>query len=656
MTTAHTDPYTVDEQHAASAPNFARRLVRRPSALCCLLFLLIIAVTALLAPLLLPDIAHQQAGDLDAVREVPSLTHPLGTDTLGRDVLQRLLVGSNVTLVGVAQALLVVLVIGVPCGLVAGYFGGRFDRAIMWFSDIAFSIPGIVVVLMVLSIFRQNMTAAMITFGVLITPIMLRVVRASVLPVRQELYISAARVSGLSHAYILRVHVLPRIAGTIIVQTSLLAAMTLLVQTGLSFLGLLVKAPAPSWGGMVADGVGVIILQPWLIWPPGLTIAATILALGILGDSIRDTMTESWSGVESKRRPETSRPVESGMPSKRSGTSDQRPEHAREKALLEVRGLQVSFGQPDGTRVRVVDDMGFHVDRGEIVGLVGESGCGKSATVMAVLGLLPHTGKIDGGEIVFDGRDLMRLGDRERHALRGKRIALISQEPMVAFDPVFRIGAQIEEVVRTHHRTNRADAKARTLELLARVNMPDPAAAARSYPHELSGGMAQRAAIARALAGEPDLLIADEPTTALDVTVQAEILDLLRTLQRERGMSVVLITHDWGVVADICDRTVVLYAGEVVEQGTLAETFHYPQHPYTRALLAANPHSADIGKPLPSILGIVPQPGRWPTGCHFAPRCDFATDACRRASIPLLRQGTGHTVRCIRADELQRSR
>ncbi|MGV9803299.1 dipeptide/oligopeptide/nickel ABC transporter permease/ATP-binding protein, partial [Mycobacterium sp. NPDC003449] len=477
----------------------------------------------------------------------------------------------------------------------------------------------------------------------LITPIMLRVVRAAVLPVRQELYIAAARVSGLSHPYIIRHHVLPRVAGPIIVQAALLAAMTLLVQTGLSFLGLLVKAPAPSWGGMVADGVSVLILQPWLIWPPGLAIAATVLALGLLGDSIRDAMTEGWSGVSAPRTERTpeycqTRPSAIGVP-----TPD--------SALLAIAGLQVSFGRPDGSRVRVVDHVSFHVNPGETVGLVGESGCGKSATVMAILGLLPRTGEIDGGSIIFDGQDLVDLTDADRHALRGKRIGLVSQEPMVAFDPTVRIGAQIMEVVRTHHRVSRSEAHQRTLSLLGQVNLPDPAAVARSYPHELSGGMVQRVAIARALAGEPELLIADEPTTALDVTVQAEILDLLRKLQRERGMSVVLITHDWGVVADLCDRAVVLYAGQVVERGELGEIFRAPQHPYTRALHAANPHGAHAETTLPTIGGSVPQPGSWPAGCHFASRCQFVTDRCRQARVDLAVGKDDHAVRCIRHRE-----
>ncbi|WP_396911002.1 dipeptide/oligopeptide/nickel ABC transporter permease/ATP-binding protein [Mycolicibacterium sp.] len=650
MTSAHVTPDIAGQAPAPGSPGFLRRLIRRRSALCCLIFLALVVLAGMVSPFLFPDVPYQHAGDLDAVRQLPSLAHPLGTDTLGRDVLQRLLVGANVTLLGVVQALLVVLVVGVPCGLAAGYFGGRFDRVAMWISDIVFSIPGVVVVLMVLSILRQSMTAAMVTFGLLITPIMLRVVRAAVLPVRQELYIAAARVSGLSHPYIIRHHVLPRVAGPIIVQAALLAAMTLLVQTGLSFLGLLVKAPAPSWGGMVADGVSVLILQPWLIWPPGLAIAATVLALSLLGDSIRDAMTEGWSGAgagasRAARTPEycqTRLPAEAKL--------------APESALLTVSGLQVSFGRPDGSRVQVVDYVSFHVKAGETVGLVGESGCGKSATVMAVLGLLPRTGEIDDGRIVFAGQNLVDLSDSDRHALRGKRIGLVSQEPMVAFDPTFRIGAQIMEVVRTHHRLNRSEAYERTLSLLQQVNLPDPVVVARAYPHELSGGMAQRVAIARALAGEPELLIADEPTTALDVTVQAEILDLLRTLQRERGMSIVLITHDWGVVADLCDRAVVLYAGQVVERGELGEIFRAPRHPYTRALHAANPHGAHAESMLPTIGGSVPQPGSWPTGCHFASRCEFVTDGCRRARVDLSVDDADHAVRCIRHAELERAR
>jgi peptide/nickel transport system permease protein len=633
---------------AAESPRFLSRLLRRKLAVACSTYLVIVTGIAILAPLVLPKTASENAGDLLAVRQGPSGDHLLGTDTLGRDVLDRLLVGTRPTMVGVAEALLVVLIIGVPLGLAAGYLGGWLDRTVTWLADLTFSMPGIIIILVVLSVFPQSMLAAMITFGVLAAPGLMRIVRSATLPVKEELYISSARVSGLSHSYIASRHVLPRVAGPIIVQASLLASTALLAQTGLAFLNLVVAAPSPSWGGMVADGIGVIVLQPWLIWPPGLAIAITILALGLFGDAVRDATTESWTQpIQRVRRRHTH------LAARRAAVALPREKNVSDPAaLLSVQGLSVSFSSPNGSPARVVDGVSFEVRRDETVGIVGESGCGKTATAMAILNVLPGSGKIDAGEIVFGGRKLSLLTEREWGRVRGSEIGLISQEPMISLNPAFRVGWQLTEAVRRHHKISRSGARSRSIELLRRVHLPDAEGVARRYPHELSGGMAQRVAIARALAGEPKLLIADEPTTALDVTVQAEILDLLRELQVERGMSVLLITHDWGVVADLCDRVVVMYAGQVVERADLNPIFRQPLHPYTEALLASNPNHAMAAGALPTIPGGVPKPGQWPTGCHFHPRCSYATDTCRKQQIALERPFRNRETRCIHFDRL----
>jgi len=615
------------------------RLLHRPLAVACLLYLTIVVVVGVFAPLVLPDIATHNAGELLDARQGPSGEHLLGTDSLGRDVLHRLLVGTTVTLTGVLQALVVVLALGVPFGLIAGYFGGWVDRIVAVLADLTFSLPTIVVVLVVLSVFPQDMAAAMIAFGVLTAPGLMRIVRSATLSVRSELYIAAAEVSGLSRPYIILRHVLPRVSGPILVQVSLIGASALLVQSGLGFLRLVVKAPAPSWGGMIADGMAAIFVQPWLIWPPGIAIALTILVMGLLGDAIRDAGAEAWS---SSVRPTRRRRVAEVRVSEGVDSRD---------SLLRVEGLGVEL-RTTRPAVRLLDDISVSVRRGETVGLVGESGCGKTLTAKAILGLLPAGAVIDRGRVVFDGIDLASLSDADLHRVRGRRIALISQEPMVSLNPSLRVGWQLEEAVRLHRKISRRQAKAVVLELLETVRLPDPAGVARRYPFELSGGMAQRVAIARALAGEPELLIADEPTTALDVTVQAEILDLLRGLQRDRGMAILLVTHDWGVVADICDRAIVMYAGQVVEAAEIEPIFEAPRHPYTSALLDSTPHGATGQELLPMIPGSVPQPGTWPVGCHFADRCTFARSECRAAPIDLTVPEPDHVSRCIRIDAL----
>jgi peptide/nickel transport system permease protein len=555
-------------------------------------------------------------------------------------VLSRLLVGDRVTLVGVVQALVVVLILGVPLGLAAGYLGGRTDRVVSWLADLTFSLPAVVIIIVVLSVFPASMLAGMVTFGVIASPDLMRVVRSATLPIREELYIKAAEVSGLSRTYILTRHILPRIAGVVIARASLLAAVALGVQAGLSFLKLLVADPAPSWGGMVADGTSVLLLHPWLIVPPGAAIAATMLALSLLGDAVRDAAVESWSvPVRTRRAAAKAAPASADTAS---------PAGSR---LLTVQHLSVSFPGRDQD-LRVVDDVTFDVAAGEIVGIVGESGCGKTVTISAVLGLLPGSGRIDGGSIWFDGRDLARASDAELRKFRGRKIAFVSQEPMVSLDPSFRVGFQIAEALRHHRGLSHPAARAQALELLRDMHFADPGAVARRYPHELSGGMAQRVAIARALAGEPELLIADEPTTALDVTVQAEILELIRELQMTRQMAVLIVTHDWGVVADLCDRVIVMYAGQIVERSDVQSVFDTPLHPYTEALLASNPHLAPEAATLPMIPGTVPPPGSWPAGCRFSARCEYAVAACAELEVAIDAPYQAHETRCIRYDQL----
>jgi peptide/nickel transport system permease protein len=626
-----------------SSPRFIRRLLRRPVAIVCCAYLVAVIAVAIVAPIAMPWVRTENAGNLLAVNQGPSLEHLLGTDTLGRDVLDRLLVGTQVTVLGVVEALIVVLLLGVPLGLAAGYLGGGPDKVVTWLADLTFSVPGIVIIIVVLSVFPQNMLAGMVAFGVLAAPALMRVVRSATLPIREELYIQAAQVSGLSRPYILTRHILPRISGVVIVQASLLAAVALGVQTGLAFLNLLVAAPAPSWGGMVANGTSVLLLHPWLIWPPGIAIALTSLALCLLGDAVRDATTEAWSAppgrAASKERARRVRQPSTGTAA------------GRDRPFLSVEKLSIVFSSPAGT-ARVVDDVSFDVGEGEAVGIVGESGCGKTVTMSAILGLLPGNGRIDEGHIWFSGRDLARLSEAELRRARGREIALVSQEPMIGLDPAFRVGWQLQEAVRLHLGLPRGEARARAVQLLASVHLPGPETVARRYPHELSGGMAQRVAIARALAGEPKLLIADEPTTALDVTVQAEILELLRELQASRKMAVLIVTHDWGVVADICDRVVVMYAGQVVERSELTEMFRAPLHPYSKALLASNPHHAPNTDRLPTIPGTVPQPGSWPTGCRFHPRCNYATPTCASGTIPLEEPAQGHETRCIHHGQL----
>jgi oligopeptide/dipeptide ABC transporter ATP-binding protein len=315
--------------------------------------------------------------------------------------------------------------------------------------------------------------------------------------------------------------------------------------------------------------------------------------------------------------------------------------------LLTVDQLRVRFSP----ETAVVRDVSFEVNEGEIFGLVGESGSGKSLTCRAIMALLP-IGASASGRVVLAGRSLLELPAREWQRVRGSQVGLISQDPMSALNPVLRVGDAIAQVVQSHGRLGRRAARAKAIDAMRRVGIPDPEQRARSYPHEFSGGMRQRIVIAMALAGRPRLLLADEPTTALDVVVQAGILDLLRVLRREENMGMVLVSHDLGVIAGMCDRIGVMYAGELIEVGPASDVLTAPRHPYTRALTESHPEDRASGR-LRSIPGAPPDPGELPPGCAFHPRCRYALAECRQQLIPLTGVGRGRVARCIRADELQ---
>jgi len=317
--------------------------------------------------------------------------------------------------------------------------------------------------------------------------------------------------------------------------------------------------------------------------------------------------------------------------------------------LLRVEGIATHFHTRDGV-VKAVDEVSFTVKRGEVVGIVGESGCGKSVTSLSILGLVPRPGRVERGRVFFDGRDLAEMTRHELAALRGDRISMIFQQPTSSLNPVMTAGLQIEEVFELHRDMTKNVRQERAVEMLTRVGIPDPGRRALSYPHELSGGMAQRVMIAMALACDPELLIADEPTTALDVTIQAQILDLMRDLQRESRTAVVLITHDLGVVAEMADRVVVMYAGEVVEEADVATLFSDPKHPYTKGLLGSTPVLGEIKDQLDTIPGVVPSLVDLPSGCRFASRCrarvEHELEICTSEAPDLLQVGDAHIARC----------
>lgn len=624
-------------------PSRLLNLMRRPSVVIATLWLVLVLLAALWPSLLTSQSPTDQ--DLSVILQPPSREHLLGTTALGQDVLSRLVYGARPTVIGVLIAVSVALVLGTIGGLVAGYAGGLADSILSRLADLLFAVPGLIIVLVVYTVFPYNDMIGMATFGVILYAGLMRIVRSVVISARQEAFVDAARVSGLPSHLIVRRHLLPRVLPVLFVQATLIGAIVIIVQSGLAFLGFGPRPPAPSWGGMVAEGAAAILRQPWLIVPAGLVITLTVLAMSVLGESIRDESTAAWGATKLRRRP---RP--SGL---QSAASTQAIDPT---VLLQVDSLSIVFDQSADNAIEVVSGVSLSIAAGEVLGVLGESGCGKSVTATSVLGMLPGTGRISSGSVYFEGRDLAQEDESVLRDVRGRRIGFVSQEPMVSLDPTFRVGHQLREAVRRHLGLSRRQADERVVELLTAVGLPEPADVARRYPHQLSGGMAQRVVIAMALAGDPVLLIADEPTTALDVTVQSEILDLLRELARERGMAILLITHNWGVVANICDRVVVMYAGQVVETAAVTDLFGDAEHPYTRGLLRSNPGLAARGSRLAAIPGTVPAPADWPSGCRFSTRCDFAVDACRSGPVALTISEDAHAVRCISPESMAAGR
>jgi peptide/nickel transport system ATP-binding protein/oligopeptide transport system ATP-binding protein len=320
--------------------------------------------------------------------------------------------------------------------------------------------------------------------------------------------------------------------------------------------------------------------------------------------------------------------------------------------ILRVEGLRTTFTGDEGTVV-AVDNVSFDVNEGEIVGLIGESGSGKSVTALAIMGLLPKsTSQVTAERIMFDGHNLARASEREMRRLRGRSIGMIFQEPMSSLNPVLKIGDQLIEPIRIHERISYRAAFDRGVELLTKVGIPSPAQRMNDYPHQLSGGMRQRVMIAIALSCSPKLLLADEPTTALDVTIQAQLLDLLLEIQAETKMAIVLITHAMGVIAECADKVVVMYSGRIAEQGPVTEIFDRPAHPYTKGLMQCTPELTGNPHRLTTIPGALPNLGALPPGCRFAPRCDLAQPACKTGRPPMIAVGRNHASACIRADEL----
>ena len=594
---------------------------------------LLIILAAIAAPVLpLPDPIRQDVGNRLAAWLPGS---PLGRDEFGRDILSRILWGARASLAVAFASAAIACAIGTTLGLLAGWFRGVAEFIAVRAADVVLCFPPILLALLVVTLLGPGTGTLILVLSILYLPGFVRVTFAEVLSARSQDYVEAVRALGAATPRILLRTVLPNIAGPVLVQFSLAVAAAVVVESGLSFLGLGVVPPTPSWGMMIRGARATMEQVPTYLLYPCLALTITILAMNLLCDAVRDVADKRGGGGARRLRL-----VDRLLPGLFPAPPAPRP-------LLDVQGLTVEIATPGGL-IRPVEDIGFSLAAGRTLAIVGESGSGKSLAATAIMGLLPREARAAAGVARFEGEDLLRMPEEARRRLRGGAMAMVFQDPMSSLNPVHRVGDQVAEAIRVHRPLQADAARQAAVALLKRVGIADPERRARSYPHELSGGMRQRVMIAMAIANKPRLLIADEPTTALDVTVQAAILELLADLRRQEGMGLVLITHSLGVVAEVAEDVVVMYAAQVVESGPVAEVFARPLHPYTRALLAAVPDGQAEPEGIP---GVVPRPDAWPPGCRFAPRCTHAVAACDAAPPPL-EAVAARAIRCIRWREL----
>ncbi|MDA0698482.1 MAG: dipeptide/oligopeptide/nickel ABC transporter permease/ATP-binding protein, partial [Chloroflexi bacterium] len=564
---------------SAAAATFWRQLPRNRLALAGAGMLLFALGLAVFAPLLAPeDPRRALLATTYSIYAAPNAQHWLGTDDAGRDVLSNLIFGARVSLTVGFFASFISIAIGGSIGMAAGFAGGVTDRALMRFTDVVLVIPDLPLAIVLVALTKPSLFNIILVIGLVGWTGTARLVRAQTLAVKERKFVHRARAVGASDLRLITRHIFPLVLPLLVVNTVLVISLAILEESALSFLGLS-DPTTVSWGQMLnyAFSRGATSSGAWwALLAPGAGIVWVVLGCTLLGYGLEQALNPR---VKSHHLMRPATPQTSAMQSASPAPAD---------ALLEVRGLSVDFVAQQQPAVHAVQDVSFALRPGEIMGLVGESGCGKTTLSLSLLRLLPAAGRITGGQVLYHGRNLLALPEAQLAAVRWKEIAIVFQGAMNALNPLLPVGRQIAEAVERHEPAATAAAVAQRVgALLEQVGIP--AARGRQFAHQYSGGMRQRAMIAMALACNPKVIICDEPTTALDVIIQAQILELLNALRRQLGLAVIFVTHDLGVVAEICDTVLVMYGGVVAEYASVDTVFNQPQHPYTRALLAAFP-------------------------------------------------------------------
>jgi peptide/nickel transport system permease protein len=625
-----------------------RAFRRAPSGLIGVGAIVLIILTALLAPIFFQHAATTL--DVFNGNQNSSREHLLGTDRLGRDILARILVASRLTITLALVATSLSAVIGVLLGATAAVVDARVRPLFLRLIDTLLAFPGIIIAIFIGAIVGPGYQGAILGVGIASSFAFARVVSTLALSIGGKEFVTAARVVGVRPARLLVRYVVPNIAETLIITLTVAVSNAIVQLSALSFLGLGVQPPEFDWGRMLTEGVLAFYQVPAAALGPATAIAISALAFGFAGEAMARAMNPLlWAADEhSSAR---------GLRAEAAWLDDQGVRHPGvpkkavaatvldDRIVLTVKNLTVRF--PDlGAPVTVVDDLSFSVRRGEMLGIVGESGSGKTMTAMAISQLVPYPGQVE-GTIVLEGRDLTTLGPRTLDGFLGTHLAIVFQDPMSSLNPALKIGTQLTEAVQIHRHLDHKEASQLATHRLREVNMPTPTEQLARHPHELSGGMRQRVMIAMGLMNEPSLLIADEPTTALDVTIQAQIMEVLSRIQATHDTTVILISHNLALVSQTCQRVLVMYAGRVVEELDAEQLRLNPLHPYTKALVDSVPDMArERSQPLAFIPGQPPDLNALPRGCPFQPRCPLAFDKCVAERPPLMDLRSHRRVAC----------
>ncbi len=645
-----TDPASPTPSPTSRLMDFWRVFRRNKMGLVGLIMLVVIVFVAVFADIIAPyDVTSSMNVTTSDIYKPPSAQHWLGTDDAGKDVFSSFIFGARVSLIVGFFAAFISVVIGGVLGIVAGFFGGRVENILMRFTDIMLVIPDLPLMVVIVALTKPSLLNIIFVIGLLGWTTTARIVRSQTLAVKSRKFVLRARAIGGGNGHIIRHHILPLVMPILVVNAVLVVSLAILNESTLSFLGL-GDPTALSWGQMLnyAFGRGAMSTGAWwALVTPGFGIVWVVLGLTLFGHGLEQVLNPRLETHHLMRPRPIVRHEATGKPLRR-GTRERIPSEA--PILVEVDNLSISYLTEDKPAARAVENVSFYLREGELMGLVGESGCGKTTLMLGLLRLLPAAGQIVDGEVWFGDTELTALTDEEMEAVRWKGISIVFQGAMNALNPVRTVGEQIAEAIVKHDPAMKdAALAARVSELLDLVGISPEHK--KHYPHQYSGGMRQRAMIAMALACNPKVVIADEPTTALDVMIQAQVLELLDSLRKKLGLSIIFVTHDLGVVAEMCDSVLVMYGGVTAEYSDVDTIYNTARHPYTQELLKAFPDLSQPDKRLASIPGYPPRLDDLPAGCRFAPRCPVAFERCRMEQPAIHQLGELHFASCHLVEE-----